>query len=130
MEKLPLTSLSTLIALAVFFWTIFLVGRGRTKYNVPAPAMGGNEMFDRCFRVQMNTLEQLLLMLPVLWLCAFWVGDQLAAIGGLVWSLGRILYGVTYLTDPKKRGIGFMLTIGPTFVMGITTSIYIILRLT
>lgn len=130
MDKLPLTSLSTLIALAVFFWTVFLVGRARTKYNVPAPATGGNEMFDRCFRVQMNTLEQLILMLPALWLCAFWVGDLVAAICALVWSVGRIIYGVTYLSDPKKRGTGFLLTIAPSFLLSILTVLQIARSLT
>jgi glutathione S-transferase len=78
----------------------------------------------------MNTLEQLILMLPALWLCAFWVGDQTAAIGALVWSVGRIIYGVTYLADPKKRGIGFLLTIAPSFVMAILTVLQIARSLT
>jgi glutathione S-transferase len=117
MEKLPLTSLATLLCVAVFFWTLLRVAQARTKYGVAAPAVTGNEMFERAFRVQMNTIEQMALLFPSMWLCAFWVGDQWAALGGVVWSAGRILYAILYQADPRKRGPGFTLTVLPSFVM-------------
>ena len=40
------------------------VGRARVRYGVPAPATTGNEAFERYFRVQANTLEQLIVVLP------------------------------------------------------------------
>jgi glutathione S-transferase len=120
----PYSALATLIALAVFLWTLALVGR--TRYGVAAPACTGNEEFERRFRVQMNTLEQLVLLLPVLWLCAIWVGELYAGIGGLVWSIGRIIYVLSYLRDPKSRSFGMLLTFLPTLVMFIADLIRII----
>lgn len=122
----PYSALATLIALAVFFLTIAMVSRARTRYGVAAPAATGNEEFERRFRVQMNTLEQLVLMLPTLWLCAIWFNELLAGAGGLVWSIGRVIYLVSYLRDPRSRAFGMMLTIFPTAVMGIAAAISII----
>ena len=61
----PYSALATLIALAVFAWTMYLVGRARTKFGVNAPAVTGHEQFERCFRVQMNTLELLVVFVPL-----------------------------------------------------------------
>ena len=122
----PYSALATLLALAVFLWTIFLVSRARTRFGIAAPACTGNEHFERYFRVQMNTQEQLLLLLPALWLCAIWVGELYAGIGGLVWCIGRVLYVVTYLRDPKSRSIGFTLTILPTVVMMVADALRVV----
>ncbi len=118
----PYSALATLIALAVFFWTIFIVSTGRTKYGIAAPAVVGNEDFERRFRVQMNTLEQLVLMLPTLWLCAIWFNELLAGACGLIWSIGRIIYLVSYLRDPRSRTFGMILTIVPTAIMGFSAA--------
>ena len=122
----PYSALATLIALLVYGWTMHLVGRARSRYGVAAPAVTGNEQFERCLRVQMNTLEQIVLLLPVLWLCAFWVGELYAGLGGLIWSIGRVLYGIGYMSDPKKREIGFFVTVAPTIAMCIADLISII----
>ncbi len=103
----PLASLATLLALGVYVWTSLVVGKARAIYNVPAPAMSGDVEFEKRLRVQMNTLEQLAIALPALWLCALWVGDLWAGIGGAVWALARVFYATGYIADPKKRGPGF-----------------------
>jgi glutathione S-transferase len=113
----PYSALATLIALAVYCWTGILVARARSRFNIAAPAVTGHEQFERCYRVQMNTLEQIVLLLPILWLCAFWVGEIYAGIGGLVWSIGRVIYGLGYLSDPKKREAGFIISALPTVAM-------------
>jgi glutathione S-transferase len=122
----PYSALATLIALAVFVWTMVLVSLARKRYGVAAPACTGNEEFERRFRVQMNTLEQLVLLLPILWLCAIWVGELYAGIGGLVWSIGRIIYIGSYLRDPKSRSLGFLLTLLPTAIMGVADLIRVL----
>lgn len=122
----PYSALATLIALAVCAWTAFLVGRARSKFNIAAPAVTGHEQFERCYRVQMNTLEQVVLLLPTLWLCAIWVGEIYAGIGGLVWSIGRVLYALSYVSDPKKREAGFVLTVLPTIAMFVADTVSII----
>ena len=78
----PYTAAVTLIALLVYFLIIGAVARARSQYGIKAPAVTGNEHFERAYRVQMNTLEQMALFLPALWLYAAYVSDRGAAVGG------------------------------------------------
>lgn len=105
MEKLP--EVVTLLAIAVFFGCLAAVGRGRTKYGIHAPATTGHPDFERLFRVQMNTLEALVMFLPALWTAARYAGPALVGGIGLLWILGRVWYAVAYAIDAKKRGPGF-----------------------
>lgn len=107
MTSLPLTSLVTLLSLALMFWTSINVGRARAKYEVKAPATTGHEMFDRAYRVQMNTLESAMLFLPALWIYAGLIGDLGGGVCGAVWIAGRVWYAIAYQQDPAKRGPGF-----------------------
>ena len=111
MTPLPFTALITLLSIAVMFWTAINVGRARVKYEVKAPATSGHEMFDRAYRVQMNTMESALMMLPALWVYAALIGDTGAAAMGLIWVAGRIWYALAYQKDPTKRGGGFSLAL-------------------
>lgn len=105
----PYASLATIAALIVYTFFSFKVGAARGRHNVPAPATDGPPEFQRYLRVQMNTLEQIVVALPAIWLCAIWVGDQWGGIGGAAWIAGRALYARSYYADPKKRGPGFMI---------------------
>lgn len=111
-----------LLAVAQFFFFGIMVGRARVKYDVHAPAMSGNEQFERVFRVHMNTLEQLAGFLPALLIAGvYWSNATVAGIG-VVYLIGRFIYRQSYLGDPKKRGLGFLLTVAPTtilFLMGL-----------
>jgi len=107
MTSLPLTSLITLLTVALMFWTAINVGKARVKYEVKAPATSGHEMFDRAYRVQMNTLESALLLLPSMWIYATLIGDLGAGASGAIWIVGRIWYAISYQQDPAKRGPGF-----------------------
>ncbi len=106
----PYTAAITLVVLAVYFYTIVLVGKARTQYGVKAPAITGNDNFERVFRVQMNTLEQMALFLPALWLCAVYASDLLAAVAGVAWVIGRLIYARAYVQDAGKRHLGAMIT--------------------
>lgn len=106
-----------LLALLLFFAFGVLVGRARVRYGVKAPAVTGHEQFERAFRVQMNTLEQLVVFLPALLIAgAYWSQTMVAGLG-LVWLIGRLIYRQAYVADPAKRGLGFLLTVIPTFVL-------------
>ena len=107
MTTLPLTSLATLIVVALMFWTSIIVGKARVKYEIKAPATSGHEMFDRAYRVQMNTLESAMLLLPSMWMYASLIGDLGAGVSGAIWVAGRVWYALAYLQDPAKRGPGF-----------------------
>ena len=105
------------LALLEFLGFIVAVGRARVKYAVPAPATTGNETFERYFRVQMNTLEQLALFLPGIWIFALYVSAPIAAALGALFILGRFIYFMSYVKDPKQRTAGFGLSVLPTIVL-------------
>lgn len=106
-----------LLAVLQFFVFGILVGRARERYGVKAPAVTGHEQFERAFRVQMNTLEQLVGFLPTLLIAGQYWSQALVAGLGLVWLIGRLVYRHLYVADPAKRQVGFLLTVIPTFVL-------------
>jgi glutathione S-transferase len=114
-----LSAAVTVLAVLVGLYTMMLVGRMRGKHGVQAPAMTGAPEFERAFRVQMNTLEQLVLFLPLLWLATVYpvVSGYLATGLGLIWLIGRVLYSLGYMADPAKRSLGF--NIGAAAVLGL-----------
>ena len=81
----------------------------RGKYGIEAPATTGNEIFERKFRVQQNTLEQLIVFLPALWMFGTFVSATIGAGLGVVFLVGRVVYAMGYVSDPKKRTPGFLM---------------------
>jgi uncharacterized MAPEG superfamily protein len=99
----------------VFFGA--LVGRARGKYGVAAPAVAGHEMFERAYRVQMNTLELLVAFLPALFIAGkYWPQPVVAGLG-LVYLLGRIIYWRAYMGAPRSRALGYGLSAMPAFAL-------------
>lgn len=113
----PLTALVTLAAVTVTALFMSRVGSLRGKQQLNAPRMDGDEAFQRANRVHCNTIEQLVMFLPVLWLAVPVLGDPWAAAVGAVWVLGRLLYSRAYQQDPPKRLVGMLLTAFPTLVL-------------
>ncbi len=101
------TAIVTCLAILFYYFTSMMVGNARRKFGIKAPAVSGNPDFERAFRVQMNTLEWLPIFLPSLWLFAIYISDEWAAVLGLIWILGRILYLTGYSQAAEKRGMGF-----------------------
>ncbi len=119
------TAIAVLVALLQYFFFGLQVGRARGKYGVDAPAISGHPEFERYFRVHMNTLEQLVMMVPSAFVFAHFVGDSWAAIAVAVFVVGRFIYFRSYVADPASRGLGFALTALPTLVMVIGSLIAI-----
>lgn len=94
-----------------------MVGIARGKYGIKAPAISGNEHFERAFRIQMNTLEQLVCFLPALFLAAHYWSAPYVALAGCVYLIGRLLYWRSYTKDPATRSLGFMLSFLPTVML-------------
>lgn len=105
-----LPSLVTIFALLVYFAVTINVGRSRFKHQIKPPLMTGNLEFECVLRVQQNTLEQLVLFLPALWLFAIYVSPLWSAIVGGAWVIGRILYALGYYQAPEKRAPGFAIS--------------------
>jgi uncharacterized MAPEG superfamily protein len=110
---------AVVIALALLEFLVFglLVGRARVQCGVQAPATTGHPVFERYFRVQQNTLEQLVVFVPSCWLFGYYVSPLWAAGLGVVFVIGRALYLTGYVADPKKRGAGFGLSFLPNVVL-------------
>lgn len=101
------TALVTCLAILFYFFTTIQVSRARAAFGIKAPATSGHPDFERVFRVQMNTLESMPIFLPSLWLFAIYISDAAAAVLGLVWIAGRVLYMTGYSQAAEKRGRGF-----------------------
>jgi glutathione S-transferase len=119
----------TALALLQFIAFGFQVGGARSKYGVKAPAVTGNEIFERYFRVQQNTLEQLIVFVPGLYLFSSYFNPRLAAALGIVYLIGRQVYAANYVKDPAKRGPGFGLSFFPAIILVVGGLIGAILRL-
>ena len=100
-------ALVTVLLVSKYFVFTMLVGAARAKSGIKAPAMTGDENFERAYRVQMNTLEQLMVALPALWVSGMYFGSLVAALLGMAFFLGRVMYRAGYVKDPEKRGMGF-----------------------
>jgi glutathione S-transferase len=105
------------LALLQYLYFGFAVGGARGRYGVSAPATTGHEMFDRYFRVHMNTLELLVVLVPALPLFAYYINSTWAAALGAVYIVGRFLYFFSYVKDPKKRGPGYGLSFLPVAIL-------------
>ena len=55
----PIALVTILVAAEYFFLTI-MVGKSRSETGIAAPNIIGDPKFERVFRVQQNTLEQLI----------------------------------------------------------------------
>ena len=98
--------LVALLALVQFLFFGAMVGRARGRYGVKAPAVSGHEMFERALRVQMNTLELLVVLLPALYVAAKYWPQAWVAAAGAVYLVGRFVYWRSYVAAPASRGAG------------------------
>ena len=98
-----------LLAVIQYFFFAITVGRARETYGVPAPATTGHPEFERRFRVQQNTLEQLIVFIPAILLFSAWVSAGWACLLGILFLIGRWQYRRGYIADPARRGRGFMI---------------------
>jgi glutathione S-transferase len=99
----------TLVALLVYVWMSVRVSGARKKSGIQAPTMTGDPELERHIRVQANTLEWLPIFLPSIWLFAIYWNDMIAAILGVIWILGRVIYALGYAAAPEKREAGFII---------------------
>ncbi len=126
MHDYPLTAGATLLIVLLMFGTAWNVGHAREKYGVKAPATTGNEYFERAYRIQLNTMEWVMVFLPTLWLFAAYVSDRYAMVAGLVGLAGRVLYAVNYQRDPATRGTGFMIGMIAFGVIGLWSGVAVL----
>ena len=112
-----LAALDTILAVFVTFALGGYVGYCRGKYKIDAPATTGHPQFERAFRTHVNTVENLVLILPLLWIATIFYGGQIPFWLGLLWVVSRIVYAIGYAqTNTQMRGpgagLGFLALIG------------------
>jgi glutathione S-transferase len=107
---------AVIAVLQLIFFSV-LVGRARGQYGVSAPAVIGHELFERAYRVQMNTLELLVAFLPALFLAGKYWSQPFVAGLGAIYVLGRFIYWRAYMTAPRSRGVGFGLSVLPALLL-------------
>lgn len=122
-----LTSLLVLVALLQYFYFGIEVGRARGRFGVDAPATTGHPEFERYVRVHMNTLEQVVILVPAAFVFAHFGNDTVAGGAVALFIVGRFIYFRSYVADPAKRGLGFVLTILPSLFL-VLGSIVVIAR--
>jgi glutathione S-transferase len=101
-------ALITVLSTVLLGFAMGLVGRARGRHGIHAPATSGHPDFDRAFRAHMNTLEQVAMFLPVLWVATIHYDAMIAAYLGYAWLVGRLWYVVGYVRAADKRSMGFL----------------------
>jgi uncharacterized MAPEG superfamily protein len=105
---MELPAIVTLIALIEYMVFSFRAGAGRATYGVEAPATSGSADWERLHRVHQNTLEQLIVFLPALWIFSHYWGPTLGAAIGAVFVIARPVYAAAYVKNPPSRSAGFV----------------------
>lgn len=126
MQYIELIAISAVLQ---FFFFGAMTGMARRNSGLKAPAMTGDEGFERMYRVQMNTLETMIAFLPALFIAGnYWPPLLIAGIG-VIYIVGRFIYWRAYISAPSTRGLGFMLSMLPTALLIFLAVLGIILSL-
>ena len=110
-------TLIVLLALLQYIWFTVRVGATRGKYSVNAPACEGDETWTRMFRIQQNTMEQLVIFIPATYAFAIYTSEMWVAATGALFIVGRFLYSAEYLKDPKSRTPGMSITLAANAIL-------------
>ena len=111
------TVIVTFLALAQYVLFGVQVGSLRGKHGIKAPAQSGHPDFERMNRVHLNTMEQLVVFIPALWMQAYFANPLYGAIVGMVYIVGRFIYRAEYLKDPGSRELGFAMSFIPSVIL-------------
>lgn len=114
MELLAIVTILALLQLLMFTAD---VGKARMRTGIKAPAMSGDPDLERHQRVHQNTVEQLVIFLPALWLFGIFLHAMAAAALGILFIIGRFMYRTGYIEEPAKRHNGFMVGITATIIL-------------
>ena len=98
-----------LLSLLQYSYFAFAVGTSRAKHEVSAPKISGDEIWERSFRVQQNTLEQLIIFIPGMLAFSYYVSNVWVIVPGVTFLIARQIYAHLYVKDPTSRAPGFVL---------------------
>lgn len=107
-----------LAALEVFVFAA-LVGRGRATHGVPAPATTGPPAWERLNRIHQNSIEQLVVFVPLFLVFSLTVHKTWGAVLGVVFVAARVVYAVGYARAAEKRAAGAAMTSVVQILLGL-----------
>lgn len=123
------TALIITLALAQYVFFTVRVGTSRGKYGIEAPKTVGDETWERLFRVQQNTLEQLIIFIPLMVVFSMFVSAKWVLVPGIVFIVGRQLYSYEYIKNPGSRVPGMALSLFANAVLLIGALVGLVLKL-
>jgi uncharacterized membrane protein YecN with MAPEG domain len=106
-----------LLALTEYLIFGYLVSRARTRTKLAAPAVTGDAEFERYFRVQQNTIEQLIVVIPAIWIGGLTMNPLWPAGLGAVYVVARGFYAYGYIQSPPQRHYGFLIGLIATIAL-------------
>jgi glutathione S-transferase len=118
-----------LLALLQYTYFSYAVGSQRVKLKVAAPLTEGNDVWQRYFRVQQNTLEQLIVFIPGMLAFNHYVSSSWVILPGVAYLIGRQLYAHLYVKAPKSRAPGFLMTFFANMALVIGSLIGVVMQL-
>jgi glutathione S-transferase len=130
LQPQPLPALVAFFALLVYLALAINVARKRRRLGIEPPTMDGPPDFVRAIRIHLNTLEHIVLFLPALALFTIFQGGFWAAVIGVFWPVGRIIYAVCYARDPRSRLPGFIMAMLATLILLFGGALGALLRMT
>ena len=115
MSSISVVHLVILAVLLQYLWFGWLVGKLRAAHGIRGPATMGHPEFERMFRVQQNTLENMVVLVPAMMICAHEFDSRVAAACGLLFMVGREVYRREYMSA-KSRQLGFAISLSATVI--------------
>lgn len=117
-------AIDTLLAAFVTFVLGGYVGYMRDKWKIQAPATVGHPQFERAFRIHSNTVENLVLFIPLLWIASVFYGGMIPFWLGLAWIVSRLIYFWGYSQQNTQlrgpgAGLGFLSLLGLLVLSGV-----------
>lgn len=98
-----------MLALIQYMVIAMIVASTRDKYGVHAPNTVGNPIWERLYRMQMNTMEQLIIFIPSVLAFAYFISSKWVLLPGITYLIGRLIYYRLYYKN-ANRIVGFSMT--------------------
>lgn len=114
---LPYATIIVLLAILQLLYFATAVGRARGRHGVEAPAVSGDEHFERFHRAHQNTLEQIVIFIPAIFASAVYGSFWATLIAGVAYLVGRMWYFRNYIKEPSSRGGGMLLTVAASIAL-------------
>ncbi|KAI2656980.1 Microsomal glutathione S-transferase 2 [Labeo rohita] len=96
------------------------------KHKILPPSVTGPPEFERTFRAHQNSVEMYSVFLLVMWISGIFLNEVLAALGGVLYIVGREMYFIGYIRESKKRLPGFYLVLCALLFLTVMSTIGII----